>query len=137
MRRGARKGGRVFAAQPISVQKPVRKPSRKGPIKKPVKQLPQQMLDNGVWSQELPHLKGQNEDVQKPVQELPRLQRQNEEVEFNCVKCGGDSTCSLCSLFTDPLEDEWAAFKSHLVLGREAMTIFSLNKLLVEGEPFW
>lgn len=127
-RRGPRKGSRVVAAQPIYVQK-------KSVRKRPRKQLLKQMSDGGV--QKLPCLKRQSEEVQESKQELPRLQRQNEEAQFNCVECGQDSTCSVCSLFSDPLQDVWATMKSHIVAGCVSMTFFPLDKMSVVGEPFW
>lgn len=126
------KRSRVFAAEPVCVQK---KPKKRGSI------LYQSSLHKQSGQQ--PIIKhsaghpGRKSMLDTGSQDSPKFKRQNEEDDLSCYECAQDSSgsgsCSLCSVFTDPLEDVWATMKSHIVMGLVAMKHFPLHDLGLEA----
>jgi hypothetical protein len=125
--RGATKGSRVFAAEPVCVQK---KPKKRGTT------LSRSSLRKKSGVQPIKLIgghPGQKPMLDSGLQESPQFRRQNEDDDLSCSECTHDSSCSLCSLFTDPLQDFWVTMKSRIVMDPVAMKHFTLHDLRLDA----
>ncbi len=76
---------------------------------------------------------GQKPMLDSGLQESPQFRRQNEDDDLSCSECTHDSSCSVCSLFTDPLQDFWVTMKSRIVMDPVAMKHFTLHDLRLDA----